>query len=207
MLVRPAPLLSAALAVAAAAWSSPGGGAEEDIGTFPIDIGIATDDGTPVQNEPWLDAEIAQAERLYAPHGIHFRRVGTRLLDEDTAHMETRADRDRLAATCKPSVINVVVVESLKDVDEANRYRMGVHWRYEPDPRRRYIILSMSAPPTVLAHELGHYFGLPHSPVTDNIMSYSRTEGHAPFLDDTQVRIVRAKAREALATREVVPAQ
>jgi hypothetical protein len=196
--------LAGALLVGVLAWAAPSG-AEDDIATFPIDVAVATDDGTPVQDERWIDDEIAHAEALYGSHGVHFRRVGLRRLDEDTAHMVTRADRDRLVGACHPGVINVIVVESLKDVDEADRYRMGVHWRYELDPRKRYIILSMEAPPTVLAHELGHYFGNPHSTVANNIMSYVRTPGQAVFVDAAQVRILRAKAREALATHEIVP--
>jgi hypothetical protein len=197
------PALSSLAALAVLASPSPCG-AEDDIAIFPVEIAMATDDMTPVQSAAWVDEQLAHAEALYGPHGVHFRRVGLRNIDEDAAHVETRADRDRLVAACKPGVINVVVVETLKDVDEADRFRFGVHWRNEADPHRRYIVLSAAAPPTVLAHELGHYFGNAHSTVPNNVMSYVRTPGEPVFLDEAQIRMVRAKAREALATREIL---
>lgn len=187
--------------------ASPAEGASpDDIGELPVDVAVATDAGTPVRDAAWVDAELARAEQLFGPHGVHFRRVGLRSLDDSAAHMVTRADRDRLVSAYRPGVINVVVVGTLMDVDEAERLRFGVHWHYRPGPERRYIILSSFAPPTVLAHELGHYFGNPHSTVPDNLMSYTRTPGHEVFLDEAQVRIIRARAREILATREVVAA-
>jgi hypothetical protein len=102
----------------------------------------------------------------------------------------------------KPGVINVFVVESLKDVDEENRYRFGVHWRPSTRPGARYVILSSTAPATVLVHELGHYFGNPHSTVADNVMSYVRT-GADVFFDAPQIATIRATARRAIATHEV----
>lgn len=179
-------------------------GAADDIAVFPIEVSVATEGGATVRDVAWVDAEIARAEELFGPYGVHFKRVGLRPLDDAAAHVETRADRDRLAAACAPGVINVLVVGSLRDVDEEGRVRFGVHWRYLGDTRRHYVILSAAAPPTVLAHELGHYFGNPHSTVPDNLMSYTRTPGGRVFLDAAQQRTIRAKAREVLATGEVV---
>ena len=123
------------------------GAASEDIAVFPVEVAMATDEGNPVRDAAWVDAELARAEALFGPHGVHFRRVGLRSLDDSAAHMVTRADRDRLVTAYKPGVINVVVVETLKDVDEQDRYRFGVHWRNGQSPDRRYIILSSVAPP------------------------------------------------------------
>jgi hypothetical protein len=54
---RPVVILVAALAGASAlAWSAEGD-AEDDVGVFPIDVAVATDDGTPVQDEAWIDDE------------------------------------------------------------------------------------------------------------------------------------------------------
>jgi hypothetical protein len=61
-----------------------------------------------------------------------------------------------------------------------------------------------SAPATVLAHELGHYFGNPHSPVVDNVMSYERS-GAAVFFDADQGKRIAAKARAYVRSGELSP--
>jgi hypothetical protein len=50
---------------------------------------------------------------------------------------------------------------------------------------------------------MGHYFGLGHSPVPDNLMSYERTGGPV-VLDAAQARIVQASARDAFRSGELV---
>jgi hypothetical protein len=104
-------------------------------------------------------------------------------------------------------VINCFVVASLRDVDDPSRYRRGVHWRPRGGPAGRHVvILSSIAGPTVLAHELGHFFGIRrHSAVAGNVMSYAHGTG-GPVFDDRQARTVTAFARRFLATRELLPA-
>ena len=121
------------------------------------------------------------------------------------AELETRADRHALARFMRPRAINWFVVASLRDVDEPSRFRQGVHWR----PRLRgapggahFVIVSAIAGPTVLAHELGHFFGNPHSTVPGNLMSYDRGEG-PPVLDAVQRQRIAARAREMLASGEL----
>lgn len=181
---------------------------ESEIGTFPIYVSVAEEDGAPVQDGAWIDAQIARAEQLYAPHGVHLKRAARRTIAEEHANLVTRADRDRLMAFLQPGAINVIVVGTLKDVDEKDRWRSGVHWRPAPNIARRFIILAATAAPTVLAHELGHYFGNGHSAVTNNVMSYSRTSEEV-FFDDAQIRTIRASARVILQSKEVraVPPQ
>jgi hypothetical protein len=58
--------------------------------------------------------------------------------------------------------------------------------------------------PTVLAHEMGHYFGNGHSGTLDNLMSYERTGGPV-FLDPAQGRVIQASARQAFASGELIP--
>lgn len=176
---------------------------ESPIGTFPVAFAVAERDGAPVRDGAWLDAQLARAERLFGPHGVHLVRASRRTIDARFARLETRADRDALAALLLPRVINVFVTGALKDVDEPNRWRFGVHWRPTHATGKRYVILSGEAPTGVLAHELGHYFGNPHSKTPDNVMSYERTGQVEPFFDDAQIRIVRATARAVLASREV----
>lgn len=176
--------------------------ANDAIGTFPLSLAFASVDGQRVQDSAWQQAELAEAERLYAPLGVHFRVVSERTITTPRAHLETRADRDALAVDCAPKAINVFVVASLRDVDDGVSVRRGVHWRSSQHPSQRYVILSAIAGPSVLAHELGHYFGNGHSAVTDNVMSYERT-GAEVFLDARQAATIRSAARLVLTSGEV----
>ena len=171
------------------------------VGTAPIDeplsIAVAIDasdaGAEPARDEAWVDAQIREATRLFTPHGVRFTKVASRTIDARYAHLETRKDRDALEKELRPNVVNVFVVASLKDVDEADRMRMGVCWSPHADQATRFVVVSSIAKPSVLAHELGHYHGLPHSKVTNNVMSYDRDGGEIAF-DAVQSRTIRSSA-------------
>ena len=78
---------------------------------------------------------------------------------------------------------------------------MGVCWTGRGG--KRFLVVAQTAKPTVLAHELGHFFGNPHSTVTDNLMSYTRT-GATAFLDERQLGTIRSFAARFLATGRLV---
>jgi hypothetical protein len=187
--VPPAPSASASAPPAPAA-SSP---------TFPIAITVAVENGAPARDDAWIATQIDDANALYAPRPIdvRFRRTLRKEMSAVHAQMHTREDRDALGALMEKNVIDVFVVAALEDVDEPGRYRKGVAWT-QRTTGARYIILSAAAPRTVLAHELGHFFGNGHSSVPDNLMSYTRTGGKV-FLDDDQVARVHAFAAKFLA--------
>ena len=63
------------------------------------------------------------------------------------------------------------VVGRLADVDVAGDEIRGVHWRLRGDRARRWVILSKIARSLVLTHELGHFFGLPHSSHDISVMN------------------------------------
>jgi hypothetical protein len=170
--------------------------------TFALAMHVAHEDGAKVASSSWLDAQIAEANRLFAPNGVRFR--WTLALDLADRHRElhSRDDRDALSLLAEPGTVDVFVVSALEDVDEPGRYRMGVCWTARSD-KKRYIVLASHAHRTVLAHELGHFFGNPHSPVADNVMSYTRT-GAPVFFDDAQSARVRALARRFLASGRLV---
>jgi hypothetical protein len=171
--------------------------------TFSLRVSIAVDDaGKPVADAAWLAAEIDTAEGLFEPFGVRFARVDGAPLDARLAHMETRADRNALASHVMSHDIDVFVVASLRDVDDPAQMRRGVHW-HAPSGTH-YLILVASAPTTVLAHELGHYFGNPHSQVRDNVMSYERS-GAPVFFDADQGKRIAARARAYLKSGELVP--
>ncbi|MCA9587754.1 MAG: matrixin family metalloprotease [Myxococcales bacterium] len=174
--------------------------ARADDATFALSVDVAPDtDGKPVRDAAWIDAQIEAAERLFVPLGVHFRWRRTHPLPARFASLATRADRDALRPHVQKHAISVFVVNELADVDEAGRFRMGVCWHHGKDGTR-YLIVAASARPTVLAHELGHYFGLHHSKVVDNLMSYSRADGEV-FLDDAQKSTVKGRAALYLRTR------
>lgn len=166
--------------------------------TFPISIAVALEDGKPARDDAWIAAQIADANELYGPLGVRFRWTLRREIPAAHAQMHSRADRDALASLVEKNVIDVFVVAALEDVDEPGRYRKGVAWTSKPDGKR-FLILSAIAPRTVLAHELGHFFGNGHSAVADNLMSYSRTGGPV-FLDAAQIETIHLFSRRFIAS-------
>ena len=170
--------------------------------TLPISIAVAVEGGRAVREDPWIEAQLAEVERLLGPFGVHFRRTAPRILAERHAHLETREDRDALDAERLPGIVNVFVVASLRDVDDTRLYRMGVHWRSREAPSHHYLIVTADALVSTFAHELGHYLGLPHAQALNNLMSYRR-DGEPVFLTRGQGATIRAGARMALASGEV----
>jgi hypothetical protein len=191
-IARAAPLVIAFAILASAATAR----ADDDVPDLAIAVNVATENGHPVVDPAWVEAQIAEANRLYAVIPLRFHTVSVENGDHP-AHVVTREDRDACVTALTPGAINLRVVASLMDVDEPGVVRRGVHWRHRAIPQRRIIILSSIAAPTILAHELGHYFGNPHSPRADNLMSYTRT-GAPLFLDEKQRARVRAYLKKQL---------
>lgn len=176
--------------------------AEEPIPTLPVSIAVAREGERPAQDDAWIDAQLAEAERLFGGVGVHLKKAKVRALDGRFARLESRKDRDALTAELEPGVINVFVVTSLRDVDDPRLYRMGVHWRPVSAPKKHYVIVAASGLPSTMAHEIGHFFGNGHSAVTDNLMSYDRT-GDKVFLSPQQGKTIRAFARLYLRSKEL----
>jgi hypothetical protein len=152
--------------------------------TFGLAIAIVRDGGSPVVDDAWVRAQIDDANRLFGPLGTTFRWTIEKELAPAHASLHTRADRDALTPLTEPSSVDVFIVSELEDVDEPGRYRMGVCWTGRG--AKRFIVVARHARPTVLAHELGHFFGnRQHSTVPNNLMSYLR-DGGPVFLDDVQ---------------------
>ncbi len=172
---------------------------------LPLTIAVAVEAGRAVREAAWIDAQLAEVERLYAPFGLSFRVAAPRSLPERYARLETKADRDALDVERETGAVNAFLVASLRDVDDTRVYRMGVHWRSTRSmsgPAHRYVILTSEAIVSTLAHELGHYLGLSHTQTLDNLMSYARSGAHV-FLTRSQGRTLRAGARIALDSGEL----
>src|SRR5262245_42758948 len=105
-------LMATVIAGSAAALPAPAGAAsgakapkEEPIPVLPIAIAVVHVQGKPVRDDAWIDAQIAESERLFGAAGIHLRKAATRALPERFAKLETRADRDALAGELTRGVI------------------------------------------------------------------------------------------------------
>ncbi|MFO0756894.1 MAG: hypothetical protein U0359_10400 [Byssovorax sp.] len=176
----------------------------EDLPQLPVSVSVAQVAGKPVVDEGWIDAQLAQAERLFGDAGIHFRKVEIRSLSDRFAHLGTRADRDALAPTARRGAINVMIVDTLRDVDDPKLFRMGVHWRPIKSPKEHYVIVAASAMPTTMAHEIGHFFGNGHTKIQNNLMSYDRV-GDAISLTDGQKKTSVSFCRLYLRIKEIDP--
>lgn len=160
-----------------------------------VHVASSSSDGArPVVGRRWLDAQLAWANRILAPAGVAFVVTERLPLDESHAALETRADRHALGALIDPTRVDVFVVRSLRDVDDPTQMRRGVHWRPARMPGAHFVVVSQIAREFVLAHELGHYFGLPHSPTPGNLMSYEWGDS-PPTLDRDQLRRIERSAR------------
>jgi hypothetical protein len=185
-------LVSGSLCLWLALRPAPASGTSPRPVSLPIAFHVVHVAGQPVVARDFLDGQLERADEIFGRYGVRFVASTTLELAEAHAALETRADRDTLAAHVSPGVINCFVVRSLRDVDEPSRLRRGVHWHSQSHPGAHFVILSSIAGPTVLAHELGHFLGNPrHSQQPGNLMSYTRST-ELPVLDAGQLRRMRA---------------
>jgi hypothetical protein len=172
---------------------------------LPITLHVAQSGGAPVVDETFIAERIARANEIFAVHGVEFAVKDRKPLAERHAMIDSRGDRDALGDYFARGTIHVFCVQSLRDVDEPDRVRRGVHWHSTTHAGAHYVILSSIAGVDVLAHELGHYLGNPeHSHVPGNLMSYERTDA-MPFLDELQAARLRRRLRSYLSSHELVP--
>jgi hypothetical protein len=171
---------------------------------FAIQLHIASSDAGLVAGADWLKAQLVGANRHFAALGVGFTLAGVDTMPDSAMHIETRADRNALAVgRLRGRIIHVFIVGQLDDVDVEGSIAYGVTWRL-PNDKRKFIIVSAQALERTLAHELGHFFGLPHSTYAVSIMN--KTERKEPpveqrtFADDEIAamrpvleRLVRAK--------------
>jgi len=176
---------------------------EAEVVRLGLAVHVAREEGRPVAEEAFIERQVEMANRIFAPYGVAFERRERHERDASSARMDTRADRNALGAFVRPHWINIFVVASLRDVDEPQRIRRGVHWHSASHASAHYVILSRISFDAVLAHELGHFLGNPqHSKTPGNLMSYQHTV-ELPFLDEPQQRRLHERLSGYLRTGEL----
>lgn len=187
-----------ALAAAVGPWTARAAGQPAPAHTFPVVVFAEASD------RAFVEAQLATANTIFAPARTAFSLARLETV-RGASPVPDRAARDALAVHVarsrqgEPTEVHVFVTERLVDVDDPTIDRMGVHWRLRRDRRAHYVVLARSALPSTLAHELGHYFGNPHSATPDDVMSYARSGRVTPFFDEAQRRRIRAHAARMIA--------
>ena len=162
-----------------------------------IDLHVVEDDQGPCVSLTWLEQQLDTARRLFASSNVDLRVRSIDALPPKHWRVRSRTDRDALGRTrADTRGLHVFVVGRLANVDAPGDIR-GVHWRDRTQRSRRWIILSSQAPSFVLAHELGHYFGLPHSSHPASIMN-KRPRKHPPWGKRRFVRSERARMKKGI---------
>jgi hypothetical protein len=158
----------------------------------------------PVVSDAWVDEHLAAAGAVLAEQGIRLSATRDTFQPARCEALD-RVERDRFAEHIPPGRrVTVLVVPRVRDLDVPSYDLKGVHWRARG---RRWIFLTARARPPTLAHELGHYFGLPHDPAGGNLMtpgpssplwrSPTPPRRFEPRLTPEQGRKLRARIRSA----------
>jgi len=166
-------------------WATPNSMADP-VTTIGITVHVPIEDGMPLATQRQVAQWVERANRALRPHGLALELRHTESFSGFTA--VTRAsERRRLASLAEhDGTIHVFVTDSLDSRVLVSRRRVrGLHWRYHGLNRelrqREYVMVTLSAPRTTFAHEVGHLLGLRHSTSEDNIMCSCRRGDETSF--------------------------
>jgi hypothetical protein len=140
---------------------------------FGIQVWIRAENRHRQETVEWFKSQVEGANRIFSAVSIGFSVEKISLSNSDLADVRDASVRDELGRQHRgeAGLISVFVVDRLADIDVANAEIRGVHWRHRSGNQMHYVILSEIAGALVLAHELGHFFGLPHSRYPASIMN------------------------------------
>lgn len=160
---------------------------------------VPAPDPLPPIDRAWIDARVAEANRVFTPFGVTFAVQAVVPLAAKYADAAERTDRDALATLFSEGAIHVFVVARLMDIHEAGRPRQGVHWKVKrggAGTPARFVIVAGYSSVGVLAHELGHFLGhASHTNSPDNLMSYLRTGLRPVTLTQAQGQAMARRAK------------
>lgn len=136
-----------------------------------LDLHVVVKDSGPVQSAEWFARQLEAVNEHFSALGVGFELTGVHRLAPRFAVISDRRARDRLGRKAYTrGTVHVFLVEHLDDIHEPGE-RYGVHWRDQRFPRRHWVVVARDAPQWVLAHEIGHFFGLMHSNYPISIMN------------------------------------
>lgn len=173
---------------------------------FAIHMHVAQTDRGVVATQEWELGELAAANVHFAKLGVGFELATVDTLPA-TARIETRDDRDVLGTSLADGVIDVFVTARLDDLDHPGEEIRGVTWHRKDG--RKFIVLSTIAMPQVLAHELGHFFGLPHSSYKRSIMNKRHRTDPPPeerTFVDPEYTVMKRELGRLVHAKIIVPA-
>jgi hypothetical protein len=179
---------------------------------FALVVHVATT--RPAEIDPRLDTLLGAANRHFTAAGIEFEVDERRELPESFAVLETIRERRQLGKFFVPRRINVYLVDEIRDPTPSAATRRaaraqgrkpsgrlsGAHVPIRGRTPGTYIIVARTRSAVSLAHELGHFFGVPHSEDPTNIMSYGSDRDH---FDERQLDVFRRHARRFRRARAV----
>lgn len=178
---------------------------------FGIHLHVGLTPAGPVRDVAWVTAQVEQARRHFALIDTSFEVVAVDAVPASEIEVDTREQRDALGHDrFTRGVVHVFVVDRLADVDIIGDEIRGVHWRERGDRTHRWVILSKIAGSLVLPHELGHFFGLPHS--THDISLMNKTVRLTPLVSELtfappEVVKMRKHRDRMLASKMLLPRQ
>lgn len=184
-------------------------GPRESLTVIGVTVHMPTEGGVPLTTRRQLTQWVERANDALRPHGlaVELRQVVSMV---GYTEVTSRRDRRRLATMAQyDGSIHVFVAQSLDTETVGTRVGVrrrvrGLHWRYVGLNRqlrqREFVMVTLGAPKTTFAHEVGHLLGLRHSTAEDNIMCSCR-QGDTEFTIE-QGLLMRQGARRFLSRQQ-----